>query len=213
VVQAPLLALGGLLAAAAGRADTGSSLGDRTGEGTSAFAGIAQSPGANLFTGGAATAIGIMVPPGRKNMTPQLSLQYSSSGGPGPFGYGWDLPIGRIERSTKWGTPRCGFHENDFVLVLPTGAVELLPEGGSGDVFRPRVEEAYVRAERNVAQNHWVVRDRAGLTYTFGDVDSTRVANTAPPVFMQSSPCRFTTIWALRKVEDPDGQRHGDRME
>src|SRR5262245_907097 len=111
-----------LLIAAAAHADTTTSLGDHSGEGSTPFTGLAQAPEANLFTGALGTAIPIEVPPGRRNMTPQLALRYTSSAGPSPFGYGWDLPIGRIERSTSNGVPRCtGPHTDDFVLVLPSG--------------------------------------------------------------------------------------------
>jgi RHS repeat-associated protein len=186
-------------------ADTGTSLGDRAGEGSGQFTGLAGAPEANLFTGALTTNVRIDVPPGRKNMSPQLALQYSSSMGPSPFGYGWDLPIGRIERSTKWGVPRCDAHADDFVLILPSGAVELVAETPGGNVFRPKIEEAYVKAERDTVLNRWTVYDRAGLKYTFGDVDSARVGNSSPLVFMASNPCRFTSIWALTKIEDGNG--------
>ncbi|MFN8643364.1 MAG: SpvB/TcaC N-terminal domain-containing protein [Candidatus Binatia bacterium] len=197
--------------AMAGRAgaDTGTALGDHDGEGSTAFTGLAQAPQANLFTGSLATAIPVDVPPGRGSMTPQLTLQYSSGGGPGPFGYGWDLPLGRIERSSTWGTPRCsGAHTDDFVLVLPTGSAELVAESAGSSFYRPRVEEAWVRAEKRVATNQWVVVDRSGRTYTFGNVDAARVGTSTPPTFMSQAPdgrCDFTAVWALTRVEDPNG--------
>lgn len=186
-------------------ADTGTSLGDRTGEGSGQFTGLAGAPEANLFTGALTTSIRIDLPPGRKNMSPQLALQYSTSLGPSPFGYGWDLPIGRIERSTKWGVPRCDAHTDDFVLILPSGAIELVPEAPGGNVFRPKVEEAYVKATRDTTLNTWTVFDRAGLKYTFGDVDSARVGNSSPLVFMATNPCRYTAAWSLTKVQDANG--------
>lgn len=197
-----------LLAAALARADTGSSLGDRDGEGSTPFTGLAQAPEANLFTGSLSTAIALEVPPGRGGMTPQLGLQYSSGGGPGPFGHGWDLPLGRIERSSAWGTPRCtGAHTDDFVLVLPTGAAELAREAPGSAFYRPRIEEAWIRAEQRVAENQWIVVDRSGRRYVFGDVDAARVATSTPATFMSQSGgrCDFTAVWALTRVEDPNG--------
>ncbi|HSP96255.1 MAG TPA: toxin TcdB middle/N-terminal domain-containing protein [Candidatus Dormibacteraeota bacterium] len=196
--------------AALAHADTGSSLGDHDGEGSTAFTGLAQAPEANLFTGSLTTGIALEVPPGRGGMTPQLALQYSSGGGPGPFGHGWDLPLGRIERSSAWGTPRCtGAHTDDFVLVLPTGAAELVREASGSPYFRPKVEEAWIRAEQRAAENQWVVVDRSGRTYTFGDVDSARVATSTPATLMSQSGgrCDFTAVWALTRVEDPNGNR------
>ena len=197
-----------LLGAAAAHADTGSSLGDRVGEGSTPFTGLAQAPEANLFTGSLTTAIPLELPPGRGGMTPQLALQYSSGGGPSPFGYGWDLPLGRIERSSAWGTPRCvGAHIDEFVLVLPTGSAELVRESSGSTYYRPKVEEAWVRAEKRVAENQWRVVDRSGRVYTFGDVESARVATSTPATFMSQSgtTCDFTAVWALTHVEDPNG--------
>jgi hypothetical protein len=197
------------LAALTARADTSTSLGDRSGEGSTPFTGLAQAPEANLFTGALTTAIPIEVPSGRRSMTPQLALQYTSSGGPGPFGFGWDVPIGRIERSTTWGVPRCtGSHTDDFVLVLPTGASELVRESANSNYYRPAVEQAWVRAEKFAAQNYWVVTDRSGLKYTFGNVDAARVGNSTPLTFLNQAmdgSCQLTIEWALTRIEDPNG--------
>jgi len=210
-IALPLLTvfLSAALLIGAARADTSNALGDRSGEGSTPFTGIAQAPEANLFTGALNTAIPIDVPPGRRGMTPQLALQYSSNGGPTPFGVGWDVPIGHIERSTTWGTPRCtGPHTDDFVLALPTGASALVREAPGSNFYRPKVEQAYVRAELLRTQNSWVVFDRSGLKYTFGDVDSARVGNSTPLTLLATAAdgsCQLTTLWALTRVEDPNG--------
>jgi len=58
-------------------------------------------------------------------MEPELALVYSSHvAGAGPYGVGWDLPIGRIERSTRLGVPLYDSGDT-FVLVLPDGKSEL----------------------------------------------------------------------------------------
>jgi Salmonella virulence plasmid 65kDa B protein len=196
-----------LCSASIANADTGTSLGDRNGEGSTQFTGLAQAPEANLFTGALSTSIPIEVPPGRKGMTPELALRYSSSGGPSPYGYGWDLPIGRIERGTKHGVPRCSGNDDEFVLILPGTAAELVNEPGT-NYYRPRIEQSYVRAEKFEAENKWVVHDRSGIKYIFGDLYSAR-AGTDPNFFEMQDPttgfCHFTTTWALTSVEDPNG--------
>ncbi|MCW5954920.1 MAG: hypothetical protein KIT69_21910, partial [Propionibacteriaceae bacterium] len=156
------------------------------------------------------TGIALEVPPGRGGMTPQLQLQYSSGGGAGAFGHGWDVPLCRIERSTTWGTPRCsGAHTDEFVLVLPSGAAELVRESPGSAYFRPKVEEAWVRAELQAADNSWRVVDRSGRTYTFGDVDSARVATSTPATLLSQTGtrCDFTAMWALTRIEDANGNR------
>lgn len=198
-----------LLAGGPASADTGTALGDHPGEGSTAFTGLAQAPEANLFTGALSTGVPLEVPPGRNGMTPQLALQYVSGGGPSPFGHGWDLTLGRIERSTTRGVPRCtGPSTDDFVLVLPTGAAALVRETPSSRFYRPEVEQAWVRAERLEAENRWQVVDRSGRIYTFGDVDSARLANSDPALFGALGAdgiCRLTSVWALTRVADPNG--------
>mgnify|MGYP005858096849 CR=1 FL=1 len=76
--------------------------GAQTGDGSTPFTGLAQAPEANLFIGAAQTSIPIQLPPGRK-LTPTVTLQYSSHGGPSPYGFGWSLPLPRIQRSSKFG--------------------------------------------------------------------------------------------------------------
>ncbi len=190
-------------------ADTGTSLGDRSGEGTTAFTGLAGSPEANLFTGALSTRISIMVPPGRKHMTPDVALEYSSSGGPSPYGYGWNLTLGQIERTTRWGVPHCDSdHFDEFVLTLPGGVTAELVSVGS-DEYRPRVEQKYLSATFLPGSNRWEAYDAAGMKYTFGDVKDARLGTDVddPPLEQPNldGSCDFTTAWALTKIEDATG--------
>lgn len=211
------------------------------GEGTGQFAGLSTAPEANFFSGAMSMSVPILIPPGRKNVTPDLKLSYSSSGGPGVFGYGWNLPLGTIERSTKHGPPRCiglGEEENDprdFVLMLSGGATELVDVEINNDNsllkrrYRARYAESYIEAVADAdpespRYNSWTVRDRSGMTYRF----STEVGAAGQIVdhpeahvffgdrveddqFFQREPelpqpdCKFTSIWALTQMEDPNG--------
>jgi RHS repeat-associated protein len=145
------------------------------------------------------TRVPIRIPPGRKSVTPNLALVYSSSGGPSPYGYGWDLPLGHISRSTKWGVPGCnGAHTDDFILSMPSGTVELIAETAGQDYYRPKVEEAYLRAQKSTGSNFWVVYDRSGLKYVFGDQAAARTGN-------DTSQFTTTVSWALTHIEDPNG--------
>ena len=46
------------------------------------------------------------IPAGRGGMQPSLALTYSSGGGSGWLGEGWDIPIPSITIDTRWGVPR-----------------------------------------------------------------------------------------------------------
>jgi RHS repeat-associated protein len=171
--------------------------GANTGDGSTPFTGLAQAPEANLFVGAATTAIPIEVPPGRQSLTPKLALVYSSSAGPGPYGYGWDLHLGKIQRSTKHGVLPCNggsAHENDFVLVLPGSSVECTLNGSDNRCY-PAVEEAFLRIQYAPADNHWEAWDKSGIHYFFGQNQAAR-----SPVF----PDCYTFAWALTHIEDPN---------
>src|SRR5574337_1417519 len=181
-------------------ADTTTALGDRGGEGSTPFTSLTETPEGSLFSGTLTTAIRIQVPPGRKNMTPKLALQYSSSGGPSPFGYGWNVVLGSVQRNLKWGVPRCnGPHSDDFVLTLPGSSVELVGDPPSTGTYRPKVEESYLIAYHDSTADTWTVYDKSGIKYVFGDVASARLGGT------DSTNCAFTTQWALTHIEDPNG--------
>lgn len=205
-----LLVVGGPVAVAAPvGADTATSLGDRSGEGSKQFTGLSQTAEAMLFTGAATTRIDLQLPPAR--MMPELALVYSSFGAASPFGLGWDLPIGRIERSAKWGVPGCTGATNEFVLSLPSGSVELANDPPGTDTYRARFDDGFVEAIRFEGQNRWEVLDRTGMKYVFGATPSAR-AGTDIDQFMVldgSQFCRFTSVWALSSVEDT----HGNRMD
>jgi Salmonella virulence plasmid 65kDa B protein len=122
-----------LIVAAPAAADPPRAPGSNTGDGSTSFTGLAQAPSASLNIGASQTSIEIEVPPGRKNVTPRVALAYSSAGGPSPYGYGWDLQLGKIQRNTKHGVPVCGAsqYQNDFVLLVPGATVECTLDGSN----------------------------------------------------------------------------------
>lgn len=187
-----------LVAALSGvaRAEAPRAPGSNTGDGSTPFTGLAQAPEANLFAGSSTTAIPIVVPPGRQNLTPKLALAYSSSGGPSPYGYGWELPLGKIQRSTKHGAVRCGAESTDFVLSLPGSMVECQLDGGQR--CQASVEEAFLRITYRPQDDSWEVWEKSGLRYLFGSEQTARQPLTPEPG------CA-TFAWHLTQVEDLQG--------
>ena len=178
-------------------------------EGTPAApVGLAAPLSVNSLFGSAGTSVAVSLPPGRKGLTPPISLQYSSNRSMQPVGYGWDLSLGCIERNTRQGTPRSGGVFDDsagFVLRLPGGGlIDLdvnLGSCGSGCTsYGSREEEAALRVRFYQASNYWEVEDTTGTVHTLGEVESARggdnVANASG-----------TFRWHLTKTQDRNGNR------
>ena len=66
---------------------------------------VMQPPAPNN-DGTASLSYPLDIPAGRQGMQPSLALTYSSSGGCGWLGVGWDIPIPSISIDTRWGVPR-----------------------------------------------------------------------------------------------------------
>ncbi len=197
VVSVVLLAL----AAGAGvRADVsfptpGGAPGAQTGDGH-VFVGLAASPGPDMFSGTATTSIKVVVPPGRRQSTPQLVLTYSSSAGASPYGYGWSLPLARIVRSTKTGVPHYDSSDT-FVLEGAGGSSELTAVPGTPR-FREKRGASFLRIGFDETTNSWTVIDKSGNTMIFGLSRATRLG---PMVDRGET----TYAWLLERTIDPFG--------
>jgi len=186
-----------------------------TGGAAPAFSGLAQAPEANLFTGSASTSIPIDIPPGRKGITPQLALTYNSGVKHSPYGYGWDLPLGKVQRSSKHGVLSCTdpTYRNDFVIALPGAAIECTLDSSSGGTrtCAPMVNEAPVRILYFTATNSWEVTDLSGIKYLFGEQPAARTGSSVDDVLFGPSPqgwlapCWYTASWGLTTVTDRNG--------
>src|SRR5262249_52869179 len=88
-----------------------------------AIKGIGEKFAANPVTGTGSMTVPIATSPGRSGFGPQLSLNYDSGAGNGPFGMGWHLSVTAITRKTDKGLPR---YDNSDVFVL-AGAEDLVP--------------------------------------------------------------------------------------
>ncbi|MCU1348329.1 MAG: hypothetical protein JWO56_1359, partial [Acidobacteria bacterium] len=121
-------------------------------------------PDLNRGTGG--YAIELQVPKGHRNLTPRLTLGYNTASGDGPFGYGWSLPVPRIQIDTDTGVP--DYLAPRYVMDGET----LVPMGGG--VFRPRVENAFHRI-RQMGEG-WELTDKGGNVTLFGATAEARVS-------------------------------------
>ena len=92
-------------------------------KGGGAIKGIGETFQPNLFSGTGNFSVPIYTSPGRSGFGPQLTLQYSTGNGNGPFGLGWQLSIPRITRKTEKGLPT---YTDQDVFVM-SGAEDLMP--------------------------------------------------------------------------------------
>jgi len=88
---------------------------DRTSVGTRAISlpqgsgkvqGLGESFSMNLSTGVGTFSVPVPVPPARGGADPNFALSYSTSGGLGLLGQGWDIAVPYIARQTDRGAPK-----------------------------------------------------------------------------------------------------------
>jgi len=146
----------------------------------------------HTHTGSFNYSVPIPVPPGIGGLQPSLQLYYSSSQSAGPYGWGWNLNLARIERSIKFG-PQSYTNADTFVLVM-NGASNTLLDVGGGE-YRSKIEDSFLKITK--AGTYWKVRDRNGTDYFFGLDDLAQ--NSVWPDTVQ------TFRWWLSKVVDIHG--------
>ncbi|HKQ71474.1 MAG TPA: toxin TcdB middle/N-terminal domain-containing protein, partial [Polyangiaceae bacterium] len=152
-----------------------------------AFPGLGQpgSVGHLPSVGGASEGIALEGAPGRKSFAPHAALLYNSAGGLGESGVGWQMEFGRIERSSREGSPALSLSDK-FVFHLAGASAEIIPIG-AGE-YRARLEGIYRRYTR--VGDHWEVRDASGNVYLFGNSGATRIDG---------------QLWMLDRITDPNG--------
>ncbi|MCX5953438.1 MAG: hypothetical protein NTZ40_08090, partial [Cyanobacteria bacterium] len=93
---------------------------------------------ANPVTGSGSMSVPIATSPERSGFGPQLSLNYDSGAGNGPFGFGWSLGLPAITRKTDKGLPRYhdwGTDPQEADVFVLSGAEDLVPvlrQGAAG---------------------------------------------------------------------------------
>ena len=155
-----------------------------------------QPPTANN-NGTANVSYPIVIPAGRGGMQPNLALNYSSGGGSGWLGVGWDIPVPSITLDSRWGVPRYNASKETEIYLLDgeqlitkeaDGTPRPMPHRTNqqtnrlpdGTQFYTRTGDAHDSIVRhgNSPQNYWwEVVDRNGTTHYYGHyVDASRNA-------------------------------------
>jgi RHS repeat-associated protein len=147
-------------------------------------------------TGGASLGLSLGLPAGRDGFAPSLALSYTSTGGAGAFGLGWDLGLVAVRLRTERGVPR--YDGADEVLLGDQPLVRERDDSGGVRTrertvhglayritrYRPRVESAYDLIEHwertdDATDVRWRVLTGAGICTWFGRDDESRVADPA----------------------------------
>jgi YD repeat-containing protein len=150
------------------------------------------------FTGAAHLSYPISVPPARAGLSPQISISYSSSGGNGWLGVGWDLAAGGYiqRRGPRKGVPK--YDSTDVFELSLGGAPQELVSIGNNE-YRLRIEGAYLKIVR-YAGNYWQVWDKAGNKMTFGGSQSSRIGRIRD---LGTFDFPYTYRWYLTTIQDP----------
>lgn len=189
----------------------------------------AASPAANIdlieppvptSSGDAVTSLPLEIPAGRGAYSPELAIRYSSAGGNGWLGVGWDLGVSNIEIDTRWGVPTYADTEEPRYMMdggelVPTLEVEgpTCPSGPPGRRYHARVEGRFshiLRCGATPADFYFQVYDRSGTKFIYG---SDVAGNTGNPnvLSLRPRPCATAPCgngiaqWNLRKVIDTYG--------
>jgi RHS repeat-associated protein len=134
-----------------------------------------------------------VIPPGRNNLQPDVSLAYNSSDNQlrNIFGEGWSVNIPYIERINKAGVDK----------LYSTSTTNYFRSSLDGELATTSVASTYVPRTENGAFNHyvfssnaWTVTDKNGTQFTFGtSTDS-----------VQNDPNNTGNVyrWLLKQVRD-----------
>jgi RHS repeat-associated protein len=121
----------------------------------------------DLFRGSGNYSIPVDLPEGPNGIKPQLSLDYSTGAGNGPFGLGWRLSPMRIERRTDSGIPTYRPGEDRFVI----GDAELLIEVEGGR-YRPQADTKFW--DIRIHGEGWRIRFGDGREALLGQSEESR---------------------------------------
>ncbi|MGB9716479.1 MAG: SpvB/TcaC N-terminal domain-containing protein, partial [Thermodesulfovibrionales bacterium] len=149
----------------------------------------------DLFTGTFNYTIPIEVPPGRNGIEPRLSLTYRSNSSNGWVGLGWEIEVGAIERSTRFGLNYGG---GKFVYHTSGSNVDLISIGGGE--YQAKIEGAFTKIKKLTASDgrpYWEMVEKSGIRYLFGQTSASRQDDPEDP--------NMIFKWCLDRVEDTNG--------
>jgi len=154
-----------------------------------------SAPTNNTFAGSASFSIPIQVLPGRLGVAPSVTLSYSSMGGNGFLGVGWNLDMGSIQRRTKDGL---NYTVDDFIFSKGGSTSDLVYVSGTTvKQYTAKIEDgSFIKFSYNTTSKVWTAYDKNGMVYSYGAAAASQLSDTAGTKIFK---------WALDKVTDTNG--------
>lgn len=165
--------------------------------GPGSIEGLGESFEPQLNTGTAPYSVKITVPPGRADHQPELSLNYNSGQGNGPFGLGWSLSIPLINRQTEKGIPS---YASSDTFVYYSGE-ELVPL--TDGTFRSENEGLFIKFAH--CGLGWEARHKNGTIYRLGMYPSIQNPNRYSRIGKDIQKFNQTYKWHIDEIEDVNG--------
>lgn len=129
-------------------------------------------------TGDASFSLELGIPAGRHGMQPRVSVCYSSGGGNGIMGKGFDISCGSsVTTDTRPGLPK---YDTRDTYMLDGVLLEEEGRQGAEITYRPRRESAFSRIVRHGAgtgSDHWEVTEKNGTKKIYGTEASARTGS------------------------------------
>lgn len=166
-------------------------------------------------SGSASVSYPINIPTGRNGMQPQLGISYSSDGGNGWLGIGWNLAVPSIGIETRWGAPRFDLSKEtetyvmDGEMLAPVAHRGILTDRSTGDKqFYPRIEGGFnkiIRHGSGPSNYWWEVTDKSGTRHFYGGSPETQFDKTATLRDDEAHGKGNIAHWALTETRDLKG--------
>ena len=163
------------------------------------------------------------MPPARNGMAPSLGIQYSSEGGSGWLGEGWNLSVPSITLDTRWGVPRYDTSKETETYLMSGSMLSTMGDDGKmgvahrGEKMNRKADRQFytrqggdfsriIRKGNSPADYTWEVTDKQGIKYIYGG-EGAILKGTITDASGQSR--EVITEWKLKRVEET----HGDYIE
>jgi len=173
--------------------------------------------------GSANLQYGFEMPPARNGMAPSLGIQYSSEGGSGWLGEGWNLSVPSITLDTRWGVPRYDTAKETETYLMSGSMLSTMGDDGKmgvahrGEKMARKSDRQFytrqggdfsriIRKGNSPADYTWEVTDKQGIKYIYGG-EGAVLKGTITDASGQSR--EVITEWKLKRVEET----HGDYIE